>query len=271
MRKGKVFKMASQKLTSESGNSPKPNTGRRSFIWKTGAGLSAVLASAVAGMSKTKAEDDKTLKDQVGRLSARIGILEDANAIRNLHENYAACLDQGMYEDVMSLFAEDVEVYFNGGLFVGRDTGVRRLYLNHFSEGHTGKRLELSPECQRDSMPQQESIEVAMDRQSAKARFPFSMRVGIPMTEDSTLVQMARLQGQGIVHWNECGIYENSYVKVGDVWKIKRIEYRTILQAKHALGWAYAEPISIPLFSKAFPQNPTGPDKLIAPVSGNLA
>ena len=30
----------------------KPNTGRRSFMWKTGAAVSAALASAVPGMAK---------------------------------------------------------------------------------------------------------------------------------------------------------------------------------------------------------------------------
>jgi hypothetical protein len=259
--------MATLKPTSETGSSPKSNTGRRSFIWKTGAAMSAMVASAVAGISKSGADQSTGLQDQIDRLSAQVGILEDANAIRKLHQSYETYLDQGMYEEVVSLFADDGQVYFNGGIFSGKDKGIRRLFQCHFAEGLTGKKIELEPApgCQLVAAQQPEEIEVATDRQSAKAFFWFSMRAGTPMDSESTLVQMARLQGQGIVHWWEGGICENSYVKVGNVWKIKRIGYRTIVQANPASSWAYAKPISVPLFSKAYPEHPTGPDKLVAP------
>ncbi len=45
--------MEDLKPTSKSGNGLKqPNAGRRSFLWKAGAAVSAVLASAVPGISK---------------------------------------------------------------------------------------------------------------------------------------------------------------------------------------------------------------------------
>jgi hypothetical protein len=257
--------MAALKPTSETVNSPKPNTGRRSFIWKTGAAMSAVAASAVAGYSKSSADSGTELQDRIDRLHIQVGILEDANAIRKLHQSYETCLDQGMYEEVVSLFTDDGQVYFNGGFFSGKDKGVRRLFQCHFAEGRTGKKIEPASGRQWDPKQQRDAIDVAMDRKSAKACFPFSMRVGTPMDSESTLVQMARLQGQGIVHWWESGICVNSYVKMGDVWKIKRIDYQTIAQANPASGWACAKPISVPLFSKAYPENPTGPDKLVAP------
>jgi hypothetical protein len=255
--------MATLKPTAETSNSP--NTGRRSFIWKTGAAMSAVAASAVAGFSKSGTDQNAGLQEQLDRLSAQVGILEDANAIRKLHQSYETYLDQGMYEEVANLFADNGEVYFNGGLFSGKDKGIRRLFQCHFAEGLTGKKIEPVSGCQLVTAQQPDSIEVAMDRKSAKAHFQFSMRVGTPMVSESTLVQMARLQGQGIVHWWESGICENSYLKFGDVWKIKRIDYQTILQANPASGWAYAKPISVPLFSKTYPEHPTGPDKLVAP------
>jgi hypothetical protein len=241
------------KSQSRSGNNTgKTNAGRRSFIRKTGVALSAVLAGSVAGISKTKTEEDSA-----NRLSAQLGILEDTNAVRRLYQGYESYLDQGMYEEVVNLFADDGEAHFNGGLFSGKDKGIRRLYMEHFSAGLTGKKIEPAPGHER------ETIEVATDRKSAKARFSFSMRVGTPLSPDSTLVQMARLQGQGIAHWWESGICESSYVKVGNVWKIKKIEYRTTLQANQSLGWAHASPISVSPFSKAYPEHPTGPDKLV--------
>jgi hypothetical protein len=253
--------MATLKPASATVNNP--NTGRRSFIWKTGAAMSAVVASAVTGISKPGVDRSTGLQDQIDRLSAQVGILEDANAIRRLHQSYETYLDQGMYEEVVSLFADDGEVYFNGGLFSGRDKGIRRLFQLHFAGGLTGKKIEPASGCQLDAALQQDAIEVAADHKSASARFSFSMRVGTPMDSESTLVQMARMQGQGIIHRWESGICENSYVKTGDVWKIRKMDYRTRLQANPASGWAYAKPISVPLFSKAYPEHPTGPDKLV--------
>lgn len=257
--------MAILKPTSESGNSPKqPDSGRRSFIWKTGAAMSAVIASTVAGISKPKVDPDAGLKDQINQLSNQVGSLKDANAIRTLHQAYESHLDNGMYEEVVNLFTRDAEVVFNGGIFAGKDKGVRRLYCDHFSAGFTGKKIEPAPGFRPDSAQLQDIVEVAADRKSAKAQFPYSMQVGKPMTGDSQLVQMARLQGEGIFKWWEGGIHEGSYVKDGNSWKIKRLEYRVKSKADYRPGRPYARPIEVPLFSKTYPADPTGPDKLRA-------
>jgi carotenoid cleavage dioxygenase len=254
------------KTKSVSSESPKqPDNGRRSFIWKTGAAMSAVLASAVAGMSKPTSDRDSDLRNQVDRLSNQVGSLEDAMAIRRLHQAYECHLDKGMYDEVVNLFADDGEVVFNGGVFAGKEKGIRRLYCNHFSSGLTGKKIEPAPGFQPNPAQQQDIVEIAPDRKSAKAQFPYSMQVGTPMTEDSQLVQMARLQGEGILKWWEAGIHEVSYVKVGDSWKIKRLCYQVKSKADYKPGRSYAKPIEVPLLSKTYPADPTGPDRLIAP------
>jgi len=251
------------KPTSQSKGGPKqPDKGRRSFIWKTGAAMSAVLASAVAGISKPKADPDAGLKDQINRLSNQVGSLEDAMAIRRLHQVYESHLDKGRYEDVVSLFAEDGEVVFNGGVFAGKNKGVRRLYCDRFSSGLAGKKIEPAPGFEPDSEQLQDIVEVAPDRGSAKGQFPYSIQLGTPMSDDSQLVKMARLQGEGIRKWWEGGIHEVSYVKDGGSWKIKRLEYRVVSKADFKPGRSYARPIEIPLFSKTYPADPTGPDRL---------
>ncbi len=253
------------KPASQAKDSPKqPNNGRRSFIWKTGAAMSAVLASTVAGISKPKADPDAGLKNQIDRLSHQIGSLEDAMAIRRLHQVYESHLDSGMYEEVVDLFTEDGEVFFNGGVFEGKSRGVRRLYCDHFSSGSTGKKIESAPGFETEPAHLHDIVEVAPDRKSAKARFPYSMQMGAPMDEDSQLVKMARLQGEGIRKWWEAGIHEVSFVKDGDSWKIKALEYRVTAKADYRPGRSYAKRIEVPLFSKTFPADPTGPDKLIA-------
>ncbi len=250
------------KPTSVTDNSPKPDTGRRSFIWKTGAAMSAVIASAVTGISKQKVDADAGLKDQLDHLSNRIGSLEDANAIRRLHQAYESRLDRGRYEEVAGMFADDAEVVYNGGLYAGKE-GIRRLYCDHFASGHTGRKIEPASGFEPDPEQQMDIVEVAGDRKTATGQFPYSIQVGAPMTGDSSLVEMARLQGEGIVHWWESGIHAVSYVKSDGTWKIRKLEYRVTSKADYKPGRSCAKPIDIPAFSTMFPANPTGPDRLV--------
>jgi hypothetical protein len=266
MKEGKERKMDIPRPASKPSKSPKePNTERRSFMWKVGAGMSAVLAFAVPGMSKPRINPHTRLKAQVNQLSNQLGILEDENAIRELHKAYETCLHNGIYEDVVNLFTEDGEVVFNGGVFAGKRKGVRRLYCDQFSSGLTGKRIDPAPGFVPDTEQEQDVIKVATNRKSAKAQFSYSIQVGVPMISDSQLVNMARLQGQGIIKWWEGGVYEVSYVK--DIkdgsWKIKRLEHCVMSKADYRPGKSYARAISVPLFSKRYPEDPAGPDRLI--------
>jgi hypothetical protein len=253
------------KFASKPGDIPdQPNARRRSFMWKIGAAVPALLASAVPGKSSAGIHQDAALKNQIDRLSSRLGILEDENAIRRLHRTYEDLLNDGKYEEVMNLFTDDGEVVFNGGIFKGKNGGVRRLYTERFQPGSAGRKIEPAPGFQPDADQQQDIVKVAVDRISAGARFPFSIQIGAPIISDSQLVKMARLHGEGIMKWWEGGTYEVFYVK--DIrnggWKIKRLEYRVLSKADYRPGKSRAKPISVPLFSKIHPEDPAGPDML---------
>jgi len=101
-----------------------------------GAALTAMLGATAACSSKRETE----LQKQVEQLTNQLGILEDVHAIRKLQHAYGYYLDKCIYEEVVDLFADDSEVRFNGGIFIGKDKGVRRLYIENFSEGFTGKK-----------------------------------------------------------------------------------------------------------------------------------
>jgi len=216
---------------------------RRSFLRKSGVALSGVLAAAVAGSAKaapTTGADDT--------LAARLGKLEDANAVREVYRAYESAINQRRYEDALNLFAADSEVSFDGGIFTGKDKGVRRLYLENFQQGLTGKKVEaFDPLTDMTA----EKIEPSTDRKSAKAVFSYSMLVGSPMDASLQLVQMARLQGGGILHRRESGQCDVSFVKEGENWNISRIEYRS------------AQPSEPARFTKTFPENAIGPDRLV--------
>jgi hypothetical protein len=254
--------MAIVRPKTESHVSPRPNSVRRCFIRNTGAALSALVASAAVGFSKSPTGPGEGSKDEIARLSKRIGSLEDADAIRKLHRAYQSRLDQGLYEEVIGMFADDAEVIYNGGLFSGKE-GIRRLYCDYFASGLTGRAIEPAPGFDADPAQQHDVIEVAAGRESAVGRFPYSMQVGTPMTGDSSLVEMARLQGEGIVMWGESGTQEAAYVKASDTWKIRRLEYRPTARADYRPGRAHARPIDVPSFSSVFPANPAGPDQLV--------
>ena len=61
--------------------------GRRSFVWKAGAAMSATIGAVCAGSS----EGALALSD-ADALKARLARLEDVNAIRQLHEEHARLL-----------------------------------------------------------------------------------------------------------------------------------------------------------------------------------
>jgi hypothetical protein len=255
-------------LKSKTNSQEQADTGRRSFMWKVGAGISAVIAATVPVIAKPVISSDRNLKKSVDCLSGKVAVLESEKSIRNLHRAYEDMLDRGMYSDVLNLFTDDAEVIFNGGLFKGKNRGITRLYCNHFRSGQTGRRVDPAPGFELSEEQQQEMLEVSNDGRTARARFTYSIQAGAPMDSDSVLVKMARLQGEGIRKWWEGGTYElTCLTDAGDgSWKIKRLEYRTLSRADHKAGRLYAKPISVPQFSSIYPENAAGPDKLIKSV-----
>ena len=212
---------------------------RRSFLKKSGVALSGALAAAVAGSAKA-ASTANTTDDP----ALRLGMLEDAGAVREIYRAYESALNQERYEDALSFLAANSEVSFGGGIFTGKDKGVRRLYMENFRQGLTGK-----TEPTMDMTV--ENIEAAADRKSARAVFSYSMRVGTPMDANLQLVQMARLHGGGVEYRRESGLCETSFVKEGENWKIYRIEYRPAQSCETAR------------FTKTYPENILGPDRLV--------
>jgi hypothetical protein len=241
------------------------DAGRRSFMWKVGAGMSAVLAAAVPTIAKPLISSDKKLKTSVENLSKQVAILENEKSIRKLHKTYEDMLDKGMYGEVLNMFTKNAEVIFNGGVFKGKNSGVSRLFSEHFKSCLTGKKLDPAPGFELDAKQQQDIVAVSRDCKSATARFSYSIQVGTPIESDSLLIKMARLQGEGIMKWWEGGTYEVSYVKAnkGGSWKIKGLEYKTLSRADYRPGRSYAKPISVPQFSKVYPHDPAGPDRLV--------
>lgn len=213
-------------------------TSRRSFFWKLGAGVSTALAST-ASLARAEKPDAKDL-------SLRLAMLEEEKSLRQLHQAYEQAMDNGLYDEVLALFAQDAQVVFNGQSFDGRDQGVSRLYLEQFRPGKTGRRMEQAPGFELGADQQHDTVEVAPDRMTAKAAFAYSIQVGVPLESENSLASMARLHGEGVQTWWEGGTYIASYTRAGAErnWKIHRLEYKTLSRADYRPGRSYASPMS---------------------------
>jgi hypothetical protein len=235
------------------------NSGRRSFLWKAGSALSVLFAASVPGV----ASEAPQMREDAEGLTLRVGTLEDARAIQQLHRLYGEYLGKGMHEEIIKLFAEDGRVSLNGGLFYGRDKGIRRLYAGRF-----GRALSEVPDgpvhlLQVDWIQPEDAVDVAPDGLTATARFHCLMRVAAWDTTKYPMMDLARAQGQGLLQWWEHGLYEISYVKAGGIWKIGTLSYRSQALADDMSGWSSVSPAYLPPFTKKFPEDPAGPDKLI--------
>jgi hypothetical protein len=193
------------------------------------------------------------LEKRVSELENRLGLAEDELAIRRLQHAYGYFMDKCKYEEVVDLFSERGETYFLGGVFKGK-TGVRRLYCgrlgSRFAAGKNGPVRGLL----LDHLLMQDVITVAPDRLSAKARYRCFMQGGSHESVPEIFPAF----------W-EAGVYENTYLKEDGVWKIGVLNYNVFFYAPYEQGWGRVKPgYAVPPFSKTFPDDPNGPDELIA-------
>lgn len=229
-------------------------------IWKTGLILFAVFVLTVSCAQKTA-----ELQKQIDQLSNQIGVLEDEQAIRKLQHAYGYYLDKCLYKEVVDLFADDGEAHFNGGIFKGKDKGVRRLYIDGFSKGFTNGVNGPAHGFLLEHFQLQDIVHVAADRKTAQARFRCFMQAGAHKTSKSPMGEMARKRGGAPTQWWEGGMYENTYVREDGIWKIQVLNYRPFWHADYATGWANTKLNYVTPIRTKYPESPGGADELIEP------
>jgi hypothetical protein len=190
---------------------PESKTGRRAFLRGASVVIPAALAPAAAGASYGDARQG----------SEKLGLLEDAAAIRKLHRDYAAHLAGRASEDLVGLFTGDGEALVNGRRFTGAE-GLRRLCGGQ--SGPSGAEAVQLRLLQDPAQPP-ESLTVSPDGQSATAQFRCMVETATPLVGDASLLEMARLQGQHSHTWWEDGVYALDCVKAGESWRIRRLTY----------------------------------------------
>jgi hypothetical protein len=195
----------------------------------------------------------RQLQGEVEALRHEVGLLKDQQAVRALQFKYGYYMDKCLFPAIVDLFADDAVLYFMNGIFRGK-VGARRLYGG--ASGLNGPVHGMLFE----HIIAQDIVDVAADGKHAHGRFRCFMQGGV---HESKKDAPARIPAQFL----EAGIYENEYVKVDGVWKIKVFNYRIVYQTRYEEGWAHTgrEPLMVAHYTTTFPENPRGPDELREP------
>ena len=146
----------------------------------------------------------------------RAELIEDANDIKRLQRAYGYYVDDGQWDEVADLFADEAEIEFGlDGIYVGREH-IREYYYAA-AGGQDGR----APGQINEHMQLMPVVSVAADGQSAKARW-------------RELIMAGRLGGYAA--WGE-GPFENEYVQEDGRWKFSRVFWHQAVVAPYEGGW----------------------------------
>jgi hypothetical protein len=164
------------------------------------------------------------LQSRVQYLAAEVGAAEDVRAIKKLQRAYGYYLDKGMWEDLSQLFTTDAVANYPAGIYVGKDSIRKHLFLNvgAVKMGEVG----LGDGRLYNHMNIQPVVHLDPGGQTAKGRW--------------RALAMFGSFGGGAT-WAE-GVYELTYRKEGGVWKIHTLEYYSGFGAPYQTGWVAPEP-----------------------------
>ena len=173
---------------------------------------------------------------RIADLAARAQHLSDEIEVTNLQHAYGYYADRKMWDDVADLFASDgtMEIGLQG-VYVGRASIRRGLGRAGLAEGELNDHVHLET-----------IVSVMPDGRTAYARGTDLGMIGPP-----TPAGFGETGSRGRALWTQ-SIYENEFVKEGNVWKFKALHVypRFIVDAEQ--GWAKdAQPAPGP--SREFP------------------
>jgi acetyl esterase/lipase len=178
--------------------------------------------AAVAGIPSTGAQ--VSLDARLDRLEAEIIAAEDMRAIKRLQRAYGYYLDKGMWEDLAALFTDDAVANYPAGVFVGKQSIRRHLFLN-VGSGKLGE-IGLGDNRLYNHMSIQPVVHLDPGGKTAKGRWRAFAMFGA-FGANAT--------------WAE-GVYEVQYAKVDGVWKISKLDYHAGFAAPYETGWIAPQP-----------------------------
>jgi hypothetical protein len=158
---------------------------------------------------------------EIDALTARVEKLEGTRAVKKLQRAFGYYVDRGLWGEVADLFASDGSVEIGvDGVYVGKER--IREYLKRLHGGQEG----LIYGQLNEWVTLQPAVSIAADGRSATARWRDHGMLG---------------QYKKHAEWRD-GIYENTYVKEGGVWKIRTLHLYVNFVAPYEKGWARLKP-----------------------------
>ena len=194
-----------------------------------------LLIGLVCAFAQQAAFAQKSVDAEIDALTARVEKLEGTRAVKKLQMAFGYYVDRGLWGDASDLFTDDgtLEIGIDG-VYVGK-ARVRE-YLMRLGGGQEG----LIYGQLNERMQFQPAVFISRDGRSATARWRDHGWLG---------------QYKKHAEWRD-GIYENTYVKDGGVWKIKSMHLYVNFVAPYEKGWARLKPgegLVQSAASKAFP------------------
>jgi len=194
--------------------------------------IAVVTAAMLAASAPVQAQSVDT---QIEQLTQRVERLEGTRAVKKLQRAFGFYVDRGLWGEAADLFTDDgtIEIGIDG-VYVGK--ARIREYLMRLHGGQEG----LIYGQLNEWVTLQPAISVAADGTSATARWRDLGMLG---------------QYKQHAEWRD-GIYENTYVREGGVWKIQSLHLYVNFVAPYERGWARLAPGEglVPSeASKAFP------------------
>lgn len=194
---------------------------RRAFLTQGGATLSAGVA-VTAGAAALNPGDGKSRTDELERLRRQVAVAEDRDAIRELHRSYMSLIESQRYETAAELFDERAWLQLSGVSATGRHA-IGQLFVEQYGR----QKAATLHSAYRQTGLQQDSVTVSDDHLRATATFHVEVALSTPLQGDSTIVEMARLQGHVADRRWEAGRLEARYVKTTGQWKLASLDYVT--------------------------------------------
>jgi hypothetical protein len=192
-------------------------------------------ALAAVCMQQAAASQSAGIDAQIDALTARVEKLEGTRAIKKLQRAFGYYVDRGLWGDAADLFANDGTIEIGvDGVYAGK--ARIREYLQRLHGGQEG----LIYGQLNEWVTLQPAVFVAADGRSATARWRDHGMLG---------------QYKKHAEWRD-GIYENTYVKEGGVWKLRSLRLYVNFVAPYEKGWARLKPgegLAQSAASRAFP------------------
>jgi hypothetical protein len=169
--------------------------------------------------------DLQEMQTRIKELEKQVAAQQDIEDIQRLQKSYGFYLQNWMYEEVIDLFCDGPDATLNimAGVFCGKE-GVRRYFTSL-------KTLGENPEFLHQSMQLSGIVDVKPNGRTAEGRWYALGAIALPV-------------GGGVKPMALNGIYTAVYIKEGDKWKIKELNFYPIFMAPPEEGWVKKERIA---------------------------